>query len=70
MCAVLSLLAFTLLPTVPFVSPRAVNSHMPVIMARKPGVSEPEQIKDFVAKAGANLIVVDARNTGAWRLQR
>ena len=63
MC-VLTLLAFTLLPTAPLCS-RAVtrNAHMPVVMGRKPGVSEPEQIKEFVAKAGANLIVVDARNT-------
>ena len=63
MC-VLTLLAFTLLPTAPLCS-RAVtrNAHMPVVMGRKPGVSEPEQIKEFVAKAGANLIVLDARNT-------
>ena len=68
MC-VLSLLAFGLLPTVPSLHSRTVtrNAHLPVVMGRKPGVSEPEQIKEFVAKAGANLIVVDARNTGAAR---
>eukprot|EP00308_Calcidiscus_leptoporus_P026669 CAMPEP_0119357344 /NCGR_PEP_ID=MMETSP1334-20130426/5754_1 /TAXON_ID=127549 /ORGANISM="Calcidiscus leptoporus, Strain RCC1130" /LENGTH=135 /DNA_ID=CAMNT_0007371561 /DNA_START=114 /DNA_END=521 /DNA_ORIENTATION=+ len=31
-------------------------------MGRKPGVMEPEQLKEFVEAAGERLIVVDARN--------
>jgi len=33
-----------------------------IAMERKPGVSSPEDLADFVASAGGNLIVVDARN--------
>ena len=41
----------------------AVTRHMAVAMGRKPGVSEPAALKDFVANAGDKVIVVDARNT-------
>ena len=41
----------------------AVTRHMAVAMGRKPGVSEPAALKDFVANAGDKIIVVDARNT-------
>jgi rhodanese-related sulfurtransferase len=34
-------------------------------MARKAGVSSPEELKDFVAKAGERLLVVDVRNPDA-----
>jgi rhodanese-related sulfurtransferase len=34
-------------------------------MARKAGVSSPEELKDFVAKAGDKLLVVDVRNPDA-----
>ena len=36
-----------------------------IIMAdkRKPGVSNPDELQSFVAKAGAALLVVDVRNT-------
>jgi|EP00979_Chaetoceros_neogracilis_P006580 rhodanese-related sulfurtransferase len=34
-------------------------------MARKAGVSSPEELKDFVTKAGSKLLVVDARNPDA-----
>ena len=33
-----------------------------IAMERKPGVSSPEALADFVASAGGNLIVVDVRN--------
>ena len=67
--AALARRAATLLPSR---ACRAITryAHMAVVMGRKPGVSEPSVIKEFVAKAGANLIVVDARNTGAWRPAR
>lgn len=70
MAASLCVLALTLLPTAPSLrSCRTVtrNAHMPVVMGRKPGVSEPEQTREFVTKAGINVIVVDARNMGARR---
>ncbi len=31
-------------------------------MARKPGVSEPSEIRSFIEAAGDNIVVVDARN--------
>merc|ERR1740130_1755186 len=65
MAASLCVLALTLLPTAPSLrSCRTAtrNAHMPVVMGRKPGVSEPEQTREFVTKAGINVIVVDARN--------
>ena len=34
-------------------------------MARKAGVSSPEELKEFVQKAGTNLLVVDVRNPDA-----
>eukprot|EP00558_Chaetoceros_sp_UNC1202_P002659 CAMPEP_0197246590 /NCGR_PEP_ID=MMETSP1429-20130617/16808_1 /TAXON_ID=49237 /ORGANISM="Chaetoceros sp., Strain UNC1202" /LENGTH=154 /DNA_ID=CAMNT_0042707283 /DNA_START=68 /DNA_END=533 /DNA_ORIENTATION=+ len=34
-------------------------------MARKAGVASPEEIKDFVAKAGSKLLVLDVRNPDA-----
>ena len=34
-------------------------------MARKAGVAEPSELRDFVAAAGPNLVVVDVRNPDA-----
>lgn len=34
-------------------------------MSRKAGVSTPEELKDFVSKAGSKLLVVDVRNPDA-----
>lgn len=34
-------------------------------MSRKPGVADPASLKEFVAKAGSNLLVVDVRNPNA-----
>jgi len=34
-------------------------------MARKVGVSSPEELKEFVSKAGEKLLIVDARNSDA-----
>lgn len=34
-------------------------------MARKEGVSSPEELKDFVQKAGPKLLVIDVRNPDA-----
>jgi len=34
-------------------------------MARKAGVASPEELKDFVSKAGSNLLVIDVRNPDA-----
>ena len=38
---------------------------MPAANTRKAGVAPPEEIKDFVAKAGSKLVVVDVRNPDA-----
>ena len=34
-------------------------------MARKAGVASPEELKDFVSKAGSKLLVIDVRNPDA-----
>jgi rhodanese-related sulfurtransferase len=34
-------------------------------MSRKAGVSTPEELRDFVSKAGSKLLVVDVRNPDA-----
>mmetsp|Transcript_9433 Transcript_9433/g.14474 ORF Transcript_9433/g.14474 Transcript_9433/m.14474 type:complete len:125 (-) Transcript_9433:208-582(-) len=34
-------------------------------MARKAGVSSPEELREFVAQAGDNLLVIDVRNPDA-----
>lgn len=34
-------------------------------MARKAGVASPEELKEFVQKAGEKLVVVDVRNPDA-----
>lgn len=34
-------------------------------MSRKPGVADPTSLKEFVAKAGSNLLVADVRNPDA-----
>ena len=39
--------------------------HTTLAMARKAGVSEPEELKSFVEKAGDKLLVVDVRNPDA-----
>jgi rhodanese-related sulfurtransferase len=33
-----------------------------LVMGRKAGVASPEELRDFVAQAGARLVVVDVRN--------
>ena len=34
-------------------------------MARKEGVSSPEELRDFVSKAGSKLLIIDVRNPDA-----
>ena len=46
-----------------FVSTRGF--HTTLAMGRKAGVSEPEELKAFVKKAGEKLLVVDVRNPDA-----
>ena len=46
--------------------PRGRAFHMSApIEKRKAGVASPEELKDFVAKAGSKLLVVDVRNPDA-----
>ena len=56
-CMLVVLLATSSLIFGPLATPR-----VSVIMGRKPGVMEPEDLEKFVAAAGEKLIVVDARN--------
>lgn len=47
-----------------FVSPRH-SFHTSTVMPAKAGVATPEELKDFVGKAGDQLLVVDVRNPDA-----
>jgi len=48
-------------PSLRTVVSRGIRSS-PIAMGRKPGVSEPAELAEFVSAAGANLIVLDVRN--------
>ena len=43
-------------------APRTFRTGRPIMGARKPGVSTPEDLAAFVAAAGDKLIVLDVRN--------
>lgn len=55
--------AFMLRPTTTLV--RSIASSTTLNMARKAGVAEPSQLKEFVAAAGDSLLVIDVRNPDA-----
>ena len=42
-----------------YAAPAILRRSAVTLMGRKPGVSEPEELKAFVAEAGDNIIVVD-----------